>query len=58
LRLFAQSSSYVYGRSVVVDSAEAVVTGTTDGLDESGFLWIRTDEGRRHLIRAGGVRPR
>ena len=58
LRLFAQSSSYVYGRSVVVDSAEAVVAGTTDGLDESGFLWIRADDGRRRLIRAGGVRPR
>jgi BirA family biotin operon repressor/biotin-[acetyl-CoA-carboxylase] ligase len=58
LRLFAESSSYVYGRSVVVDSAEAVVAGTTDGLDESGFLWIRADDGRRHLIRAGGVRPR
>ena len=58
LRLFTQSSSWVHGRSVIVDSAGAAIAGTTCGLDESGFLWIRADDGRRHLIRAGGVRAR
>jgi len=57
LRLFAQASSYVSGRRVTIDTAEATLTGTTDGLDESGFLWIRTPDGRHHLIRAGGLRP-
>jgi len=54
LRLFAQASSYVTGRRVLVDE----VAGVTDGLDPSGFLWIRTDNGRRLLVRAGNVRPR
>lgn len=54
LRLFAQASSYVSGRRVLVDD----VPGITDGLDPSGFLWIRTDNGRRLLVRAGNVRPR
>jgi len=58
LRLFTQSSSWVHGRSVIVDSAGAAIAGTTCGLDESGFLWVRADDGRRHLIRAGGVRAR
>lgn len=57
LRLFAQASSYVYGRRVCVDTAEASITGVTDGLDASGFLYIRTVGGERRLIRNGGVRP-
>ena len=54
LRLFTEASSYARGRRVVVDG----VKGTTDGLDESGFLWLRTESGNRRLITAGGVRPR
>ena len=53
LRLFAQSSTYVAGRRVIVDNT----LGITDGLDPSGFLWLRTPDGRRTLIRAGNVRP-
>jgi BirA family biotin operon repressor/biotin-[acetyl-CoA-carboxylase] ligase len=53
LRLFSQASSYVSGRRVVVDG----VPGTTDGLNDDGFLWLRLDDGTRKLIRAGGVRP-
>jgi len=53
LRLFTEASSYVRGRRVSVDG----VTGTTDGLDPSGFLWLRPDRGPRRLIVAGGVRP-
>jgi BirA family biotin operon repressor/biotin-[acetyl-CoA-carboxylase] ligase len=57
LRLFTQASSYVTGRKVVVDNAEQSLSGVTDGLNEAGFLWIRSSDGRRHLIRAGGIRP-
>lgn len=57
LRLFSQASSYVTGRQVIVDNAEQSLSGTTDGLDESGFLWVRTEDGKRHLVRAGGIRP-
>lgn len=53
LRLFAQASTYVAGRQVIVDNTP----GVTDGLDPSGFLWLRTRDGRRILIRAGNVRP-
>lgn len=52
LRLFSQASSYVFGRRVIVDGTR----GVTDGLDPSGFLWLKTARGRR-LIRAGNVRP-
>jgi len=54
LRLFTEASSYVRGRRVVVDGVE----GTTDGMNPSGFLWLRDDHGGRRLIVAGGVRPR
>ena len=53
LRLFTQASSYVAGRRVIVDDTP----GTTDGLDPSGFLWLRRDDGKRQLVVAGAVRP-
>jgi BirA family biotin operon repressor/biotin-[acetyl-CoA-carboxylase] ligase len=54
LRLFTQHSSYVFGRRVLVDERDA---GTTDGLNEAGFLMLRRDDGGRVPILAGGVRP-
>jgi BirA family biotin operon repressor/biotin-[acetyl-CoA-carboxylase] ligase len=57
LRLFSSASSYVSGRRVVVDLPEGSVEGTTDGLDASGFLLLRRDNGERTVILAGGVRP-
>ncbi len=57
LRLFSEASSYVRGRRVVVDLPEGSVEGTTDGLDASGFLLLRRDNGERTVILAGGVRP-
>jgi BirA family biotin operon repressor/biotin-[acetyl-CoA-carboxylase] ligase len=57
LRLFSAASSYVSGRRVVVDLPEGSVEGTTDGLDASGFLLLRRDNGERTVILAGGVRP-
>lgn len=57
LRLFTQASSYVSGRRVVVDNAEQSLSGVTDGLDSAGFLWVRSDDGHRQLVRTGGIRP-
>ncbi len=57
LRLYSRASSYVTGRPVIVEGAEAAFEGVTDGLDASGFLWVKTAGGRRRLVRAGGVRP-
>lgn len=54
---FTASSSYVRGRRVVVEQPEGAVRGVTDGLDPQGFLRLRTDDGARILIIAGGVRP-
>lgn len=56
VRLFERASSYAIGRRVVVDQ-EPPVEGVTDGLDDSGFLWLRLPGGGRKLIVAGGVRP-
>ncbi|MCW5978618.1 MAG: biotin--[acetyl-CoA-carboxylase] ligase [Bryobacteraceae bacterium] len=56
LRLFAGASSYVQGRRVAVEGVEDL-EGTTDGLDPSGFLWLRQNNGVRKLIVAGGLRP-
>ncbi|MBL8211626.1 MAG: biotin--[acetyl-CoA-carboxylase] ligase [Bryobacterales bacterium] len=57
LRLFSQASSYVSGRRVVVEQGDRQLRGTTDGMDENGFLMLREDNGTRTRILAGGVRP-
>ena len=57
LDAFTQASSYVGGRRVTVDLDNRAVTGTTAGLDERGFLRLRTDAGELVTILAGGVRP-
>ncbi len=57
LREFSRASSYVHGRRVVVEDGERRLTGFTEGLDPSGFLILRTDDGARELILSGGVRP-
>jgi BirA family biotin operon repressor/biotin-[acetyl-CoA-carboxylase] ligase len=56
LRLFTEASSYARGRSVAVRQADGVVEGVTAGLDASGFLVVRKDDGTDTLILAGGVR--
>ncbi|HEX7359923.1 MAG TPA: biotin--[acetyl-CoA-carboxylase] ligase [Bryobacteraceae bacterium] len=55
LRAFASASSYVLNRRVVIE--ENGGKGTTAGLDENGFLLVRSDSGRIQRIAAGGVRP-
>jgi BirA family biotin operon repressor/biotin-[acetyl-CoA-carboxylase] ligase len=57
IETFARASSYVSGRRVSVDQDGSVLHGTTAGLDDSGFLILRGDDGRSSLIVAGGVRP-
>lgn len=56
LRLFTEASSYVRGRRVTVDQPGGQISGVTAGLDEAGFLRLRTDDGADTLILAGGVR--
>ena len=54
---FEGASSYVRGKRVMVEAAEGVLVGTTDGLDAQGFLRLKRDDGTHTLIVAGGVRP-
>jgi BirA family biotin operon repressor/biotin-[acetyl-CoA-carboxylase] ligase len=56
LRLFTHASSYAAGRRVTVRQPDGVIEGTTAGLDASGFLIVRKDDGTDTLIVAGGVR--
>jgi BirA family biotin operon repressor/biotin-[acetyl-CoA-carboxylase] ligase len=56
LRLFTQSSSYAFGRRVKVEQPDGAIEGTTAGLDPSGFLIVRKDDGTDTLVLAGGVR--
>jgi biotin-(acetyl-CoA carboxylase) ligase len=55
--MFTQSSTYASGRRVRVDQKEQIIEGVTCGLDESGFLIVREDNGKETTILAGGVRP-
>jgi BirA family biotin operon repressor/biotin-[acetyl-CoA-carboxylase] ligase len=49
-------SSYARGKQVHVDEAGGY-EGVTDGLDEQGFLRVRTQDGVRRVL-SGGVRER
>ena len=53
---FLRTSSYAFGKRVTVDLDGHSITGTTEGLDESGFLRVKDDRGVIHTILAGGVR--
>ena len=57
LAMFSRASSFVYGRRVYVDQGDAMLHGTTAGLNPSGFLVLRGDDGKQNVIIAGGVRP-
>ena len=56
LRRVGSISSYGRGKSVYVDEAGGY-EGVTEGLDERGFLLVRTSEGIRRVL-SGGVRER
>jgi len=57
LRMFSRASSYVQGRRVRVEQDDRQIEGVTAGLDPSGFLIVRSDDGKETTILAGGVRP-
>jgi BirA family biotin operon repressor/biotin-[acetyl-CoA-carboxylase] ligase len=57
IRDFTAYSSFARGRAVEVDMGGAMLRGVTEGLDESGFLVVRGNDGARTVILAGGVRP-
>jgi BirA family biotin operon repressor/biotin-[acetyl-CoA-carboxylase] ligase len=55
LRRFAEHSSWVLGKQIRVEENESMVEGTTEGLDERGFLRVRTLQGQRTVL-SGTVR--
>lgn len=57
LREFAAASSYATAKRVRAERDGRRVEGVTCGLDPSGFLKIREDNGMETVILAGGVRP-
>ncbi len=57
IRAFTRVSSYARGKRVRVEQPGAVLRGVTEGLDSSGFLLVRTDDGALSVVIAGGVRP-
>jgi BirA family biotin operon repressor/biotin-[acetyl-CoA-carboxylase] ligase len=55
LRRFAEQSSWAQGKEVRIDDNGAGYSGTTEGLDERGFLRLRTTTGVRTVL-SGTVR--
>lgn len=54
LRAFTAASTYAVNRRVVVE--DGGLRGITEGLDENGFLLLRTESGRIEKITSGGIR--
>ena len=50
-----EASTWLRGKRVHVPE-DGGYTGTTAGLDASGFLLVEGDDGARHTVRSGGVR--
>ena len=57
LRRFAEHSSWVKGKNVHVEENGSAFEGTTEGLDERGFLQVRTQLGIRTVL-SGTIRKR
>ncbi len=57
LEMFSRASSFVTGRRVSVDLDGSTLYGTTAGLNSSGFLILRGDDGKENVVMSGGVRP-
>ena len=55
LRRFAERSSWVREKKVHIEENGSRIEGTTEGLDESGFLQVRTAEGVQRIF-SGTVR--
>ncbi|MFZ1700324.1 MAG: biotin--[acetyl-CoA-carboxylase] ligase [Pyrinomonadaceae bacterium] len=50
-----QRSSYYSGKPVRVTLPDGVIEGTTDGLEETGALRVKTADGRTTIVQAGDV---
>jgi BirA family biotin operon repressor/biotin-[acetyl-CoA-carboxylase] ligase len=57
LRRFAKQSSWVQGKPVRIEENGSRVEGTTEGLDERGFLKVRTAQGLKTVL-SGTVREK
>jgi len=57
LRRFNESSTWVRGKPVRVEENGSKIEGITDGLDERGFLQIRTAQGLQTIL-SGTVREK
>jgi BirA family transcriptional regulator, biotin operon repressor / biotin---[acetyl-CoA-carboxylase] ligase len=57
LRRFAENSSWVRGKSVMVADTGAPIEGITEGLDERGFLRVRAATGLQTVL-SGTVRAK
>ncbi len=55
LQRFSEQSSWLQGKHVRIEDGGAKVEGTTEGLDERGFLQIRTARGLQKIL-SGTVR--
>jgi len=55
LRRFAENSSWVRNKGVRIEETSSPMEGTTDGLDERGFLRLRTARGTQTVL-SGTVR--
>jgi BirA family biotin operon repressor/biotin-[acetyl-CoA-carboxylase] ligase len=55
LERFAQQSSWVRGKRVRIEENGATIEGTTEGLDDRGFLQVRTTLGLQTIL-SGTVR--
>ncbi len=55
LSRLAEASTWVRGKRVRVPE-DGGYTGTTAGLDGSGFLLVDADDGVQRTVRSGGVR--
>lgn len=55
LRRFAESSSWVQGKAVRIEENGSAFEGTTEGLDERGFLQVRTAKEMKTVL-SGTVR--
>jgi BirA family biotin operon repressor/biotin-[acetyl-CoA-carboxylase] ligase len=56
LEQFQAHSSYVEGKCVTVEMPGGDITGITAGLDDNGYLRVRTAHGVETIV-TGGVRP-
>jgi len=57
LRRFAEQSSWARGKQVYIEESQPRIEGTTEGLDERGFLQVQTAHGLQRVL-SGTVRAK